>query len=176
LASHQLEHAALELRAYYLWEANGRPEGRPGDYWAKAQALLEEQTSVPVSSGRHYLPFAQAQLSAIRVALPGVGQPRKKWQVLPIDGPLWILSHALESARIGHPKRQGQESVRRAAHLVAQTLWEETSNELFRADQGHVVRDERAGRSRRHRDINDPTQNIVWVTPEGGGGPHYPNM
>ncbi|PZP64926.1 MAG: electron transfer flavoprotein-ubiquinone oxidoreductase [Azospira oryzae] len=25
-------------------------------------------------------------------------------------------------------------------------------------------------------DIKDPTQNIVWVVPEGGGGPHYPNM
>ncbi len=25
-------------------------------------------------------------------------------------------------------------------------------------------------------DIKDPGQNIVWVTPEGGGGPHYPNM
>ena len=25
-------------------------------------------------------------------------------------------------------------------------------------------------------DIKDPTQNIVWVTPEGGGGPNYTNM
>jgi electron-transferring-flavoprotein dehydrogenase len=25
-------------------------------------------------------------------------------------------------------------------------------------------------------DIKDPTQNIVWVNPEGGGGPNYPNM
>ncbi|HEY5636990.1 MAG TPA: electron transfer flavoprotein-ubiquinone oxidoreductase [Burkholderiales bacterium] len=25
-------------------------------------------------------------------------------------------------------------------------------------------------------DIKDPTQNIVWVTPEGGGGPVYPGM
>ena len=25
-------------------------------------------------------------------------------------------------------------------------------------------------------DIKDPTQNIKWVTPEGGGGPNYPNM
>ncbi|MET3120213.1 electron-transferring-flavoprotein dehydrogenase [Undibacterium sp. GrIS 1.8] len=25
-------------------------------------------------------------------------------------------------------------------------------------------------------DIKDPTQNIVWVTPEGGGGPNYPSM
>jgi electron-transferring-flavoprotein dehydrogenase len=22
-------------------------------------------------------------------------------------------------------------------------------------------------------DIKDPTQNIVWTTPEGGGGPNY---
>ena len=25
-------------------------------------------------------------------------------------------------------------------------------------------------------DIKDPSQNIVWETPEGGGGPNYPNM
>jgi electron-transferring-flavoprotein dehydrogenase len=25
-------------------------------------------------------------------------------------------------------------------------------------------------------DIKDPRQNIHWVTPEGGGGPNYPNM
>ena len=25
-------------------------------------------------------------------------------------------------------------------------------------------------------DIKDPTQNIEWVAPEGGGGPNYPNM
>jgi electron-transferring-flavoprotein dehydrogenase len=25
-------------------------------------------------------------------------------------------------------------------------------------------------------DIKDPPQNIVWTTPEGGGGPNYPNM
>ncbi len=25
-------------------------------------------------------------------------------------------------------------------------------------------------------DIKDPNENIIWVTPEGGGGPNYPNM
>jgi len=25
-------------------------------------------------------------------------------------------------------------------------------------------------------DIKDPTQNIVWVTPQGGEGPIYPSM
>jgi len=25
-------------------------------------------------------------------------------------------------------------------------------------------------------DIKDPSRNIVWTVPEGGGGPNYPNM
>nr|WP_229452332.1 4Fe-4S dicluster domain-containing protein [Massilia niastensis] len=25
-------------------------------------------------------------------------------------------------------------------------------------------------------DIKDPGRNIVWVTPEDGGGPNYPNL
>jgi electron-transferring-flavoprotein dehydrogenase len=25
-------------------------------------------------------------------------------------------------------------------------------------------------------DIQDPTQKLNWVVPEGGGGPNYPNM
>ena len=25
-------------------------------------------------------------------------------------------------------------------------------------------------------DIKDPSQNINWVSPEGPGGPNYPNM
>ena len=25
-------------------------------------------------------------------------------------------------------------------------------------------------------DIKDPSQNITWVTPQGGDGPNYPNM
>jgi electron-transferring-flavoprotein dehydrogenase len=25
-------------------------------------------------------------------------------------------------------------------------------------------------------DIKDPSQNIVWTTPQGGDGPNYPNM
>lgn len=50
-----------------------------------------------------------------------------------------------------------------------------------------VVRDENGGNPRfvinaqncvhcKTCDIKDPSQNINWVTPEGGGGPTYPNM
>jgi electron-transferring-flavoprotein dehydrogenase len=48
-----------------------------------------------------------------------------------------------------------------------------------------IVREEGAARLRINAqncvhcktcDIKDPTQNIVWTTPEGGGGPNYTNM
>jgi hypothetical protein len=32
----------IRLHAYYLWEADGRPEGRSHDYWQKARTLLEK--------------------------------------------------------------------------------------------------------------------------------------
>ncbi|MBS7405222.1 MAG: 4Fe-4S dicluster domain-containing protein, partial [Oxalobacter sp.] len=25
-------------------------------------------------------------------------------------------------------------------------------------------------------DVKDPGQNIIWMAPEGGGGPNYPDM
>jgi hypothetical protein len=33
----------IRLHAYYLWEADGCPEGRAHDYWQKARTLLEKQ-------------------------------------------------------------------------------------------------------------------------------------
>ena len=46
-------------------------------------------------------------------------------------------------------------------------LWKKTGETRLqiRANQAHC----------KTCDIKDPTQNITWVTPEGGGGP-YPNM
>jgi hypothetical protein len=38
--------ANIHLRAYYLWEADGRPEGHADEYWGKAQALLKEEARV----------------------------------------------------------------------------------------------------------------------------------
>lgn len=36
--------ARIHLRAYYLWEADGRPEGHAYEYWMKARAMLEKET------------------------------------------------------------------------------------------------------------------------------------
>ena len=51
--------------------------------------------------------------------------------------------------------------------------------EIVRADDGSNPRLQINAQNCVHCktcDIKDPTQNIVWVTPEGGGGPNYPNM
>ncbi|WP_074773913.1 DUF2934 domain-containing protein [Paraburkholderia fungorum] len=38
--------ADIELRAYYLWESNGRPAGRAEEYWEKAIAMLDEESRI----------------------------------------------------------------------------------------------------------------------------------
>ena len=34
---------AIRLTAYFLWEQDGRPEGRSFDYWLKAKAIHQRQ-------------------------------------------------------------------------------------------------------------------------------------
>ncbi|HVJ54380.1 MAG TPA: electron transfer flavoprotein-ubiquinone oxidoreductase [Aliidongia sp.] len=51
--------------------------------------------------------------------------------------------------------------------------------EIVRADDGSNPRLQINAQNCVHCktcDIKDPTQNINWVVPEGGGGPNYPNM
>jgi hypothetical protein len=36
----------LRLRAYYLWEADGSPEGRLSEYWQKAKSMLDDEATI----------------------------------------------------------------------------------------------------------------------------------
>ena len=40
----------IRQRAYYLWEASGRPQGRDRQFWAQARELiaLEDRPTLPV--------------------------------------------------------------------------------------------------------------------------------
>jgi hypothetical protein len=38
--------AALRIRAVFLWEQDGRQEGRLAEYFPKAQAMLDEEATI----------------------------------------------------------------------------------------------------------------------------------
>jgi hypothetical protein len=38
--------AALRIRAVYLWEQDGRREGRLAEYFPQAQAMLDEEAAI----------------------------------------------------------------------------------------------------------------------------------
>ena len=44
----------IRMRAYLLWESEGRPEGRADQYWARARELIEAeaQSSYPPAQSR----------------------------------------------------------------------------------------------------------------------------
>jgi hypothetical protein len=37
----------IALRAYALWEAEGRPEGQAEDHWRRARREIDRETSAP---------------------------------------------------------------------------------------------------------------------------------
>ena len=67
----------ISVRAYYLWEAAGRPDGRDQDFWNKAQTELKaskKETSKPTTSFNK-IADTQPQVSGISTARSA---PKKK--------------------------------------------------------------------------------------------------
>ena len=85
----QVGEDAIRQRAYYLWEADGRPEGRGDHYWHLAhdeatRALVEETASrtARITKGRNpseMPPDVQAsgKASKARVKAAEAGKPAK---------------------------------------------------------------------------------------------------
>lgn len=58
----------LRLRAHYLWEADGCPEGRLLEYWPQARAMLDEEEAItaPVDEATAAGPLLTRPLHAMR--------------------------------------------------------------------------------------------------------------
>jgi hypothetical protein len=46
MIDHHSSEAALRIRAVYLWERDGRPEGKLPEYFPRAQAMLDEEAAL----------------------------------------------------------------------------------------------------------------------------------
>lgn len=53
---------ALRVRAYYLWEAAGRPEGRELEFWAQAERQAAEQATMARGFGGSIRLLSEARL------------------------------------------------------------------------------------------------------------------
>ncbi|QYD67147.1 DUF2934 domain-containing protein [Paraburkholderia edwinii] len=63
--------AALRIRAVYLWEQDGRQEGRLAQYFPKAQAMLDEEASIAA-------PIDEATAARGLLTRPLANEPNRK--------------------------------------------------------------------------------------------------
>ncbi len=117
-------------------------------------------------------------------------------QAAPIDYPKpdGVLSFdKLSSVFISNTNHEEDQPVHLKLHdpempiKVNLPTWDEPAQRYCPAGVYEVLRDEDGSNPRfqinaqncvhcKTCDIKDPSQNITWVVPEGGGGPNYPNM
>jgi IS30 family transposase len=75
------------------------------------------------------------------------------------------------SLAAGHPIRRIAQLLGRAPSTISREIVRNGGQASYRANCA-----DDAAWNCKTCDIKDPSQNIVWVTPEGGGGPNYPGM
>jgi hypothetical protein len=46
MSTTQADDAAVREKAYLLWEADGRPEGRATEYWMRAKVAVSEKSQM----------------------------------------------------------------------------------------------------------------------------------
>jgi hypothetical protein len=61
---HMADEAAIREQAYYLWEQDGRPHGRDGEYWDRAVAVLTPKVKPTAKTAAAAKPKAAAKLVA----------------------------------------------------------------------------------------------------------------
>lgn len=65
----------IRVRAYHLWEADGRPEGRDLEFWARAQQTLSGTDTIAQSTAK---PARAATRTKVAVAADAKSQKRRR--------------------------------------------------------------------------------------------------
>ena len=60
----QVTEEMIRIKAYELWEANGKPVGSAEENWFAAQALLQDAASKPSSAKNQPRPYGLKQLTS----------------------------------------------------------------------------------------------------------------
>ena len=88
----QLSEEAIRQRAYYLWEADGRPEGRGDHYWALAHAeatkdfiatTTDKVAAVTGGEGANTPPAAVKATKATKARVQDAPRPKPKADAKP---------------------------------------------------------------------------------------------
>lgn len=68
----------VRVRAYHLWEAEGRPEGREGEFWARALQLEQQESASDRAAGPPKAKRAAAAKSSPAKSAKALRPPENK--------------------------------------------------------------------------------------------------
>ena len=77
-----LAHEEIALRAYAIYEANGRPEGRADDHWRLAEQMIREEHAAAAALANENLdamPIAESNAETVApsfIARPPTKKPQ----------------------------------------------------------------------------------------------------
>ena len=184
----EITHYSEALKASWLWDDLSRVRNiRPGFRWGLWGGLIHAAFDSFILRGR--APWTLHHH-------PDHSTLRRADAARPIDYPKpdgVITFDRLSSVYISNTNHEEDQPVHlrledpEAAIDVNFALYDAPEERYCPAGVYEIVRDPDGGNPRlqinaqncihcKTCDIKDPTQNITWVTPEGGGGPSYPNM
>ena len=75
MATHPTDESAIREQAYFLWEQDGRPEGREMEYWQRATVVAAEkgQMDTIAKAPPKLVEDSRQQLAAIEAELAKLG-------------------------------------------------------------------------------------------------------
>jgi len=85
---HHIKDEQIRHRAYCIWEADGRQDGRCAEYWERAKAELEDEFEMATD-----VPLAEEERTEFVMPRPSISMPIYRHEAARID-PDWFREAA----------------------------------------------------------------------------------